>query len=309
METTPVPEIRDLVDQVINRYKEDPVNVMGIEDAVGEYNYVAGHRFSYERTVQDIVDHFQNKPRGEIRILEIGTFLGVVSVALSKLGFDLTATDIEEFISSPNLQRIFRDNHIEYKSCNLSDYKLPFGDEKYDAVIMCETLEHLNFNPLPVIKEINRVLKSNGLFYLTLPNIASSANRKKLLAGKSIHNPIQDFFAQLDAEKNMIVGLHWREYTTEEIKEMLNAMGFEVIHQKYEGLSKSLSIKAQLRKIITKIVFRVINLPIIKGIVYDSLVDPDDPALKQGQINFALKKASYDKLFHFTNVTSNKKTL
>ena len=58
---------------------------------------------------------------------------------------------------------------------------------------MCETLEHLNFNPLPVIQEIHRVLKRGGLFYCALPNIASRGNRLKLLEGKSIHNPIAEF--------------------------------------------------------------------------------------------------------------------
>jgi hypothetical protein len=51
------------------------------------------------------------------------------------------------------------------------------------AIVMCEVLEHLNFNPLPLIKEINRVGKPNSLFYLSLPNQAYYRNRLKLLFG------------------------------------------------------------------------------------------------------------------------------
>jgi SAM-dependent methyltransferase len=96
---------------------------------------------------------------------------------------------------------------------------------------MCETLEHLNFNPLPALQEINRILKDDGLLYLTTPNMASLKNRLALLRGRSIHNSIRDYFAQLDKNDNMIVGLHWREYTAEEVKEMLERLGFEVVNQ------------------------------------------------------------------------------
>jgi hypothetical protein len=97
---------------------------------------------------------------------------------------------------------------------------------------MCETLEHLNFNPLPVLFEINRVLKINGIFYLSLPNLAKGRNRINMLLGRSINNPINDYFAQLGRKGNMIVGIHWREYTAKEVKEMLEKLGFEV-HKHY----------------------------------------------------------------------------
>jgi len=301
-------EIRNIVDQVINEYKERSVDLLGIGDAEGEYGYLINHKKEFLRTVYDIVAYFHDNSRDRIRILEIGAFLGVVSIVLSKFGFDVTATDIEEYISCPNLQKIFKENNVKYLSCDLRDYHLPFDNEEYDAVIMCETLEHLNFNPLPVIQEINRILKSNGLLYLTLPNIASLRNRKALLSGNSIHNPIKDFFAQLNSNANMIVGLHWREYTTAEIKEMLEMMNFEVSYQNYEGGINFLSRTAQLKKIIKKLIFRLINIPFINRLIYDSLVDPDDASLKNKHINFAQKKTRCDKQFHFRDVTLNKKT-
>jgi hypothetical protein len=61
-----------------------------------------------------------------------------------------------------------------------------------------------------------------------MPNQASITNRINLLRGKSIHNPVQHFFSQLDKSKNMIVGLHWREYTLSETIEILGKMGFQI---------------------------------------------------------------------------------
>jgi len=91
---------------------------------------------------------------------------------LAKLGFKVTAVDIKEFISCKNLQEKFNKYGVSYADCNLRDYRLPFDDGLFDVVVMCEVLEHLNFNPLPVIKEINRVTKPNGILYLALPNDA-----------------------------------------------------------------------------------------------------------------------------------------
>ena len=93
---------------------------------------------------------------------------------------------------------------------------------------MCEVLEHLNFNPLPVLSEVNRILKGGGVFYLSLPNIASLENRVRLLKGYSIHNPISHLIGNLDPESTMRVGLHWREYTKEEVAEMLLILGFTI---------------------------------------------------------------------------------
>ena len=134
--------------------------------------------------------------------------------------------DIPEVLRKARLQKVYGGNGIETLELNLRDHPLPIESAGYDLIILCETLEHLNFNPLPVIAQVNRVLRRGALFYVALPNLACTDNRIRLLRGESIHNPIQDFFAQLDPNDNMIVGLHWREYTAGEVKEMLERMGF-----------------------------------------------------------------------------------
>jgi SAM-dependent methyltransferase len=99
-------------------------------------------------------------------------------------------------------------------------------------VVICETLEHLNFNPLPVLYEINRITKTGGFIYVGLPNHVFIKNRLKMLSGRSAHHPIEYFFQQLDG-RNMIVGIHWREYTLAETVELVEAMGYKVIRKSY----------------------------------------------------------------------------
>ena len=303
--------IEKIIDECLLDYKTEPVDLRNIGHADNEDWYLSVFRHHYARTVHDIVCQF-GKQASSIKVLEIGAFLGLVSIALSRIGFDVTAVDIPEYIANRNLQRKFNKHGIHYVECNLRDYELPFDDEEFDVVIMCEVLEHLNFNPLPVIKEINRVLRPNGLMYLTLPNIASLGNRMKLLQGKSIHNPIKDFFLQLDPNENIIVGLHWREYTTEEIKEMLEQMDFEVVKQRYENAPAQTDSIVSIKRIVITVLRCILGVkPIRKVVSYCikvvsyGIFDPDrDPSVKNTQVNFALKKNKCLRQFHYTNATS-----
>ncbi len=299
--------IKDLMEQCLAGYKTDPVHLLDLSDTSGEYNYLKTHAREYGRTVEDIVSYFKGRGLGDfgsITVLEIGTFLGVVSIALAKLGFKVTATDIEEFISCKNLQRKFRNFGVAYESCNLSSYNMPFSTESFDVVISCETLEHLNFNPLPVIKEINRILKPGGLLYLSTPNSARFDNRLSLLEGRSIGNPIKDFFAQLSLKDNMIVGLHWREYTGDEIREMLQQMDFEIVLQRYDTNSRKPppGIKKSLRKLLHK----MIRVPLVRKVIYSALFDLDEPTLDDTQIALSRKKKMCERQFEFTDATKPK---
>lgn len=236
------------LNRVIERFRETPIDLMDTNDADGEYRYLLHSRSSYLRTINDIVGMYarssDKKPAGEIKVLEIGSFLGAVSIILAELGFSVTAMDIPEFMGNCRLQQKFIQSGVRWLSCNLKHYTIPVDSEQYDLVIMCETLEHLNFNPIPVLAEINRVLVTGGYLYISLPNLASLVNRIKLLMGKSIHNPVSDFYEQLERENNMIVGIHWREYTKKEITAMLDRTGFDVIRHYYScSLQSHFSVK------------------------------------------------------------------
>lgn len=218
--------------QLIDEYKEAPIDLLGIGDAVGEYNYLVNACLSYQRTIRDVTTLFADttvkKEKSSVKILEVGAFLGVVSLFLARLGFDVTALDIPEYMQNTRLRNRYDVGGVKCLATNLRDYKIPEEADTFDLVIMCETLEHLNFNPVPVLLEINRILKSDGRLYISLPNQASLVNRAKLLLGKSIHNPIDDFFQQLKDESNMLVGIHWREYTGSELVEFVKEVGFQI---------------------------------------------------------------------------------
>jgi 2-polyprenyl-3-methyl-5-hydroxy-6-metoxy-1,4-benzoquinol methylase len=222
------PDIEKLLDSILADYRVKPVDLLGIGDGEGECRYLMNARVSYLRTLVDVVAIIDKGLIAGSKILELGAYLGVVSIALTRLGFRVTPADIPEYMQNNRLIEKYRCEGMQTITCNLSNYHIPADSGTFDMVIMCETLEHLNFNPLPVLAEINRVLVDGGKLYLSLPNLASLTNRIKLLFGLSIHNPVEDFTAQLAKDDNMIVGIHWREYTRAEISKMLTVSGFSM---------------------------------------------------------------------------------
>jgi 2-polyprenyl-3-methyl-5-hydroxy-6-metoxy-1,4-benzoquinol methylase len=222
----------ELVADVIEAHRVAPIDMLGIGDTTSEYAYLSSHKESYTRTVNDVDGLFEDGRLGK-RILEIGSFLGPVSIALRRLGFEVHATDIPEFHQSAALRSLYHRNGIRFDGVNLRHGKLPYEESSFDVVVLCEVMEHFNFNPLPVLKEINRVLRPGGHIYIGMPNQTSILNRKKMLLGRSVNSPIGDLFKQLDKTSNMIVGLHWREYTMAETVEILSAMGFKTTKSYY----------------------------------------------------------------------------
>jgi len=236
-----------ILDSVIRELHDHPVDLLSIGEGAGESAYLEHARCSYLRTVRDILDVADalKVERRTVRILEIGAYLGVVSCTLAGLGFAVTALDLPEFMDNERLQSRYRRYGVSILAANLRDYKVPAESGSFTIVIMCETLEHLNFNPLPVLAEVNRVLAMGGCLYLSLPNQASLVNRAKLLSGRSIHNPISDFAAQFSRQHNMIVGIHWREYTAVELEDLVIRGGFAVFRHYFFTTHKA-SLPARL---------------------------------------------------------------
>jgi SAM-dependent methyltransferase len=172
-------------------------------------------------------------------VLEIGAFFGVVCIALGSLGYDVTAADIPEYIDLPEQKDRYGRFGIKTKGVRLQDFVMPFDDEQFDVIIMCEVLEHLNFNPLPLLKEINRVGAAGSIFYLSMPNAASIFHRLAVARGFAGGVQVPEFFEQLDPTNSLVANGHWREYTGAETRQMLEPLGYRIAEQYYFSVSDS----------------------------------------------------------------------
>jgi 2-polyprenyl-3-methyl-5-hydroxy-6-metoxy-1,4-benzoquinol methylase len=258
-----------LIDDVLNGFEQFDLVPEGIEASNQTSTYARRHRHEYVRTVHDIARHFEG--RSGIKVLEIGAFFGVVSIALARAGYDVTASDVPEYMSLEAQKRRFAAEKVEIMELRLEDFIIDTPDASFDCVIMCEVLEHLNFNPLPLIKEINRVLVGSGLFYLALPNQAQINNRIRAVRGEGVGVPVNSFFLQLDKTSPLIANDHWREYTMGEINSLILPMNFSVERQYYFSKGETQNSK-RLRKVLDRTFYRMF------------------PPLKENQTHMFIKK-------------------
>jgi SAM-dependent methyltransferase len=282
-------DIKSIVDSVIEEefkfFDLDPLVPDSEKNRIETPKYLLAHRHEYIRTIADVVKFAENN--NVTKILEIGIFFGVVSISLRKLGFQVYGIDIPEYILMPEQQKRFGRHQIETAGVKLQDYLLPFQDDYFDAIIMCEVFEHLNFNPLPLVKEINRIGAPNSLFYLALPNLAYYKNRLKFLRGQGILQPINNYFIQLDPNEPEIVNGHWREYTGPEIIEILERMGYKIENQYYFSIVDQLE-NYSLRNRLTQFVFKIF------------------PSFKEDQVTKAIKKQRTEHIFHIPDTVNEK---
>jgi SAM-dependent methyltransferase len=234
-------ELKEILhDIIINIYGKNPIILLNLWDGKGEKNYIDFLHSQYENILIDFNNIFNNN-FNDRRVLEISSFLGVVDIALAKIGFEVYTYDIPEFQNNSKLNELYSKFNVHPSSGYLKDVwqnGLPYPDDHFDAVILSEVVEHLNFNPLPVFQEINRILKKDGILYITTPNQVNLINRIKIILGRSIRNSISDSVTQLDQTQHTICGIHWREYTLEELIQLLEIMGFAVTTYTFSHMTK-----------------------------------------------------------------------
>lgn len=104
-------------------------------------------------------------------------------------------------------------NYKKVLRVNLNKEKIPFKDKSFDSVVAGEVMEHVE-NASFVLREINRVLKENGTFVVSIPNATY------------YWNIIRDyFFSSID---NMDKGEHLNCWTILDFKRLLQKNGFIV---------------------------------------------------------------------------------
>lgn len=129
--------------------------------------------------------------------MDVGCSQGITCLLLGREGFDCTGVDIEE----PAIERARKDLDKEDAAVRervrfqLADAKcLPFEDNSFDSVLLCEILEHLN-HPEKVLTEAQRVLKDKGKVIITVPyGLLAHPDHKQTFYPVSLLETLQPFF-------------------------------------------------------------------------------------------------------------------
>ncbi len=126
---------------------------------------------SHEKKVRLILKLMGDKTG---KILDIGCYKGGLFEAIKNDGnFEYFGMDVKKF--NPNIK------NFSQQDLN-KNTKLPFATNSFDVVVCVDVLEHL-FYPDKISKEINRILKPNGILIVSLPNEFYFMKRLKFLFG------------------------------------------------------------------------------------------------------------------------------
>lgn len=205
------------MERILNKIFKEITNKNSVDEK--EYFLFHQHRFKYILRLLKIV--YDNKK--SLSLLDVGShYLHMILGAYYLNYRNLFGIDLNVF-SSAMQGRAGKFNAI-LKNGDLSKDRIPFNDSSFDVVLLTETLEHFNFHPQGVFKEIFRVLKMGGVFIITTPNLFRLNNRIKFFLGKSINYNIKEDYT---------IGTHYREYSAKEIDYLLNIAGFKNYELKY----------------------------------------------------------------------------
>jgi len=103
----------------------------------------------------------------------------------------------------------------------------PYPDGHFEAVLACEIFEHLLHDPMHMLLEMRRVLEDGGTLLLTTPNVVSYTAVARVLE-QSGHPQLFSKYADPRGEFADTEIPHVREYTPPELREVLEAAGYEV---------------------------------------------------------------------------------
>ncbi|MHA1592736.1 MAG: class I SAM-dependent methyltransferase [Candidatus Heimdallarchaeaceae archaeon] len=108
-----------------------------------------------------------------VNIAEIGCGWGVVGKALQECGYDYIGFDV----NGPKIHKC-KEMNVKCIQANIKD--VPLGEKSVDCVVCMETLEHLDEETYGQgLKELDRILKPQGLLIITVPEGPDALKSKK----------------------------------------------------------------------------------------------------------------------------------
>lgn len=135
----------------IKKYSAAPFDIGGMK----RVNFVLSE-------ISDFVKQHDLNP-SDISIIDVGCGNGSMTLPVGLQAYNILGIDLDE----SSINEAQRKN-------NLSNVKFSFCDiksigEKYDIVLCTQVLEHLE-QPMQLLKDMNALLKQDGLMIITIPN-------------------------------------------------------------------------------------------------------------------------------------------
>lgn len=156
--------------------------------------------FTFNKVMRDI-----QKYRSNGKLLDIGCYCGYFLDVAHEKGFDVQGVELSQWACSQARQL----GHTVHND-NLSSLDL---DSHFDVITLWDVIEHFS-DPSAELKEVNRLLKKDGYFFLATINAGS-------------------LFARLMGSRwPWLMDMHIFYFSTKTITKILEQEGFSVVHIK-----------------------------------------------------------------------------
>ena len=165
------------------------------------------------------------------RVLECGAVPLLMTGVLAEMDYDLSALDLAPERFADTIETL----GLDVRRCDLEREPSPFADGTFDVAVFHELFEHLRINPIATLREVRRVLKPGGALLLSTPNLRSFRGLRNLLVHNRGHACSGGIYQQYEKIESLGHMGHVREYTTLEVREFLEHLGFRVERLIYRG--------------------------------------------------------------------------
>lgn len=210
-------------------------------------------------------------------ICDVGGFWGVFPITLVKLGFEVAMTEALKYYSSA-FDDLFA--YIRTQGVEIIDFD-PFEEEAstlnktFDAISLMAVLEHYPHSPAFVMDNIKAMLKSEGVLFVEVPNIAYWPKRWAFLFGKS---PLVSMTSKYHS-KTPFIG-HHHEYSHEHLCELMQLAGFKVVSEHFLNYTRLVpqTAKSWVRSILDGQIFFFLitkTFPKTREVLYIACKKPD----------------------------------
>jgi len=212
----------ELIDRVAERIETDESSLAGWFS-----EYCRQHRTRLAADL-DLIDRHVEKGA---RLLEYGAIPLLMTAALSKLDFQVSALDL----GPERFARAIESLGLDVTRCDVENEVVPCVEGSFDVVLFNELFEHLRMNPIFTLTEVHRVLKTGGLLVLSTPNLRSFRGIRNLILRDQGHAVSAGVYRQYEKLETLGHMGHVREYTTREVSDFLTRIGFRVEKIIYRG--------------------------------------------------------------------------
>jgi 2-polyprenyl-6-hydroxyphenyl methylase/3-demethylubiquinone-9 3-methyltransferase len=179
--------------------------------------YLRAHFLRYQKTKAFAL---RAAREGPLSILDVGAHWLHNAYFYARDGHHVHCVDAANTFRVPSVARAAEAmGAVLYPSARLEfgDGISEISESAIDLVLFCEIIEHLAFNPIPLWKQIYRVLKPGGRIIVTTPNAnywpRLKANMECLLSKDGWGVTVNDIMTM------GTFGHHWKEYTLNELRE------------------------------------------------------------------------------------------